>query len=82
MPIYLKVHYTKNIWQKNGYWKTYISGWKKYKLYYVNSSGVMFLNMKDCEKQEMLQSSSLCNSNWNSGEKKSEFKFPNLDLHT
>lgn len=30
---------------------------------YVNSSGVMFLNIKDCEKQEMLQSSSLCNSN-------------------
>lgn len=45
---------------------------------YVNSSGVMFLNIKDCEKQEMLQSSSLCNSNWNSGEKNQNSNFPTL----
>lgn len=42
----------------------------------------MFLNIKDCEKQEMLQSSFLYNSNWNSEEKKSEFKFAKLDLYT
>lgn len=50
---------------------------------YVNSSGVMFLNIKDCEKQEMLQSSSLCNSNWNSGGRgEIRIQISNLDLHT
>lgn len=43
----------------------------------------MFLNIKDCEKQEMLQSSSLCNSNWNSGGRgEIRIQISNLDLHT
>lgn len=44
----------------------------------VNSPGVMLPNIKDCEKQEMLQSCSLYNSTGNLKKKYQNSNFPNL----